>query len=345
MRNRRRLLSQIGAYQSGGLLLALIVLGGVFTSLSPDFLTTSNLTVVLLQVAIVGLVAIPGAMLLLSGLLDLSVGSVAVLAAAVFGTLAKVDHVAILPAAVLAVGVGAAWGLLNGTLVAGLQFSPVVVTLGGFAAARGLAQAITGNKTRGDFGDAFAALGSNTILGVPVPAVIFLGAFLVGAYLWYQTPLGRHLTAIGADVRAARSLGVAVRRLPCLVYVASGTAAAFGGLILTSELDGASPSIAQGLELQVLTAILLGGVSFNGGRGSLWGVLFGVLFIGVLDNGLILLNVGPYYVDIAVGIVLLVVAGVDVLYRRLERMPVSVEERDDPVADESAAPAPTGGAR
>ena len=336
MRNRRQVLSKIGAYQSGGLLVALVALGAIFTALTPDFLTTSNLTVVLLQVAIVGLVAVPGAMLLLAGFLDLSVGSVAVLAAAAFGTLAAVHGVPILPAAVVALLVGAAWGLLNGVLVGVLGFSPVVVTLGGFAAARGLAQAVTGNKTRGNFGDAFSVLGNDTVLGVPVPALIFVGAFLVGAYLWYETPLGRHLTAIGADAGAARSLGVAVRRLPCLVYVASGGAAAFGGLILTSELDGASPSIGQGLELQVLTAILLGGVAFTGGRGSLWGVLFGVLFVGVLDNGLILLNVGSYYVDIAVGFVLLVVAGVDVLYRRIERMPASADDEESDAGIASA---------
>ena len=112
------------------------------------------------------------------------------------------------------------------------------------------------------------------------------------------------MMAIGADKAAARSLGVAVRRIPLVLYVVSGLAAAAGGLIFTSELDGASLSIGIGLELQVLTAILLGGVAFTGGRGSLWGVLFGVLFVGVLNNGLVLINVGPYYANLAVGAVL-----------------------------------------
>jgi ribose transport system permease protein len=322
----RRLLALIGAYQSGGLLVALIALGGFFTMTSEHFLTDTNLKVVLLQVAVVGIIAIPGAMLLLSGYLDLSVGSVAVLAAAVFGELAKVQGVSIELSAAVALLVGAAWGTLNGVLIAYLRFSPVVVTLGGFAAARGVADALTEDVTRSGFGDSFAFLGNGDVIGLPAPAAIFIVLFVVGAYLWYATPLGRHLTAIGADATAARSVGVSVKRIPFLTYVASGLAAALAGLIITSQLDGASPSIGVGLELEVLTAILLGGVAFSGGRGSLWGVLFGVLFIGVLDNGLILLNVGPYYVNIAVGAVLLLVAGIDVLYQRLERIPLAVED-------------------
>ena len=139
-------------------------------------------------------------------------------------------------------------------------------------------------------------------------------------------PAGRHLTAIGADRTSARALGVSPSRLPCAAYVASGAAAAVGGLILTSELDGASLSIGVGLELQVLTAILLGGVAFAGGRGSLWGVLFGVFFVGVLNNGLILMNIGPYVANLAVGIVLGLAAAADGFYQRLERVPVKVEE-------------------
>jgi ribose/xylose/arabinose/galactoside ABC-type transport system permease subunit len=324
--NGRRLLALIGAYQSGGLLVALIALGAFFTTTSQHFLTDSNLKVVLLQVAVVGIIAIPGAMLLLSGYLDLSVGSVAVLAAAVFGELAKVQGAPIGVSAAVALLVGVGWGALNGVLIAYLRFSPVVVTLGGFAAARGVADALTEDVTRSGFGDDFAFLGNGDVLGLPAPAAIFLVLFVIGAYLWYATPLGRHLTSIGADATAARSVGVSVKRVPFLTYVASGLAAALAGLIITSQLDGASPSIGVGLELEVLTAILLGGVAFSGGRGSLWGVLFGVLFIGVLDNGLILLNVGPYYVNIAVGGVLLLVAGIDVLYQRLERIPLAVDD-------------------
>ncbi len=175
--------------------------------------------------------------------------------------------------------------------------------------------------------------------------LIFFAVFLIGVFVWYETSTGRHLIAIGANKSAATALGVASRRLPCVIYILSGTAAALGGLIVTAQLDGASVQIGVGLELQVLTAILLGGVAFNGGRGSLWGTLAGILFIGVLDDGLILINVGPYVADLAVGAALVVAAALDVLYQRLERVPVpeSAEaealETDKPAASAAGPPA------
>lgn len=335
----RSTLGSVGAYQSGGLFVALVVLALLFTVANGNFLTTSNLSIVLLQVTAVGLVAIPAGMLLLAGYLDLSVGSMAALSAGVFGLMVKDLHLPVLASVLLALGLGAAWGVLNGYTIAYLGFSPIVVTLAGFAGARGLAEAVTQSQTRSGFGAGFAKLGNANVGPLPLPAVIFIALFLVGVYLWYGTPLGRHLTAIGADPVAARAVGVSVRAIPLWAYVASGLMSALSGLILTSQLDGASPSIGVGLELQVLTAVLLGGVAFSGGRGSLWGVLFGVLFVGVLNNGLILLNVGPYYVNVAVGAVLFLVAGIDVIYRRLESLPPASLDED---AKSEAGHAPAG---
>jgi simple sugar transport system ATP-binding protein/fructose transport system ATP-binding protein len=237
---------------------------------------------------------------------------------------------------------------MNGILISYLGFSPVIVTLGGFAGAAGLAQTITSDSTRSGFGTSFDFLGNGTLAGIPVMVVIFFAVFLIGAFVWYETSTGRHLIAIGANKDAARALGVASRRLPCVIYILSGTAAALGGLIVTAQLDGASVQIGVGLELQVLTAILLGGVAFNGGRGSLWGTLAGILFIGVLDDGLILINVGPYVADLAVGGALVVAAALDVLYQRLERVPVretaeaEALETDRPGASAPAAAEPGG---
>jgi len=326
-------LRRLGAAQGGGLWVALILLSLYFSWSTGSFFTQSNLLVVLEQVSVVGMVAVPGAMLLVSGNLDLSVGSVAGLSAAMFGEFDKIFGWPMLLSFAGALLVGAAWGTMNGVLVSYLGFSPVIVTLGGYAGAAGLAQTITSDTTRSGFGALFGQLGNGTLAGIPVPGVIFVVVFLAGAYVWYQTRTGRHLIAIGANKEAATALGVASRRLPCVIYIISGTAAALGGLIVTSQLDGASVQIGVGLELQVLTAILLGGVAFTGGRGSLWGTLAGILFIGVLDDGLILINVGPYVADLAVGAALVVAAALDVLYQRLERMPVPDSAEADAAAD------------
>ena len=340
LRNSRNSLQRLASAQGGGLFVALVLLSLYFSVATGSFFTRSNILVVLEQISVLGIVAVPGAMLLVSGNLDLSVGSVGGLAAACFGEFDKIFGWPVWLAALGALAVGAAWGTMNGVLISYLGFSPVIVTLGGFAGAAGLAQTITSDSTRSGFGSAFDFLGDGTLVGVPVIVLIFFAVFLVGVYVWYETSTGRHLIAIGANKGAATALGVASKRLPCVIYILSGTAAALGGLIVTAQLDGASVQIGVGLELQVLTAILLGGVAFNGGRGSLWGTLAGILFIGVLDDGLILINVGPYVADLAVGAALVVAAALDVLYQRLERVPVpETAEAEALETDKTAAPA------
>ena len=340
LRNSRNSLQRLASAQGGGLFVALVLLSLYFSVATGSFFTRSNILVVLEQISVLGIVAVPGAMLLVSGNLDLSVGSVGGLAAACFGEFDKIFGWPVWLAALGALAVGAAWGTMNGVLISYLGFSPVIVTLGGFAGAAGLAQTITSDSTRSGFGSAFDYLGDGTLIGIPVIVLIFFAVFLIGAFVWYETSTGRHLIAIGANKSAATALGVASKRLPCVIYILSGTAAALGGLIVTAQLDGASVQIGVGLELQVLTAILLGGVAFNGGRGSLWGTLAGILFIGVLDDGLILINVGPYVADLAVGAALVVAAALDVLYQRLERVPVAeTAEAEALETDKTAAPA------
>jgi ribose/xylose/arabinose/galactoside ABC-type transport system permease subunit/ABC-type branched-subunit amino acid transport system ATPase component len=340
LRNSRSSLQRLASAQGGGLFVALVLLSLYFSVATGSFFTRSNILVVLEQISVLGIVAVPGAMLLVSGNLDLSVGSVGGLAAAVFGEFDKIFGWPVWLAALGALAVGAAWGTMNGILISYLGFSPVIVTLGGFAGAAGLAQTITSDSTRSGFGSAFDFLGDGTLVGIPVIVLIFFAVFLIGAFVWYETSTGRHLIAIGANKGAATALGVASKRLPCVIYILSGTAAALGGLIVTAQLDGASVQIGVGLELQVLTAILLGGVAFNGGRGSLWGTLAGILFIGVLDDGLILINVGPYVADLAVGAALVVAAALDVLYQRLERVPVpETAEAEALETDKTTAPA------
>jgi ribose transport system permease protein len=325
--------------QKRGLFFALVILLVFFSLTSQRFMTAPNIAVILQQVAVDGLVAIPGAMLILSGYVDLSVGSIAVLSAVVFGEV-MAAQLGLALAVVAALLTGTAWGVFNGYLIAYLGFSPIIVTLGGLAGARGLSQLITKGFTQFGFGDVFAFLGNGSVLSVPVPVWIYAIAFLIGAHIWYQTPYGRHMAAIGGAIDAARSLGIKAKAIPFWLYAASGFASAVGGLIVTSELDGASVSLGLGMELDVLTGILLGGVAFTGGRGSLFGVLFGTIFIGALSNGLIQINVSPYFQQLAVGIALILAAGLDILHQRLDRIRFHEEEAATaPAAPDAAAEA------
>lgn len=328
----QRLREGVNWAQRNGLFFALILLVAFFATRSDRYLTTQNLHIIFLQVAVVGIIAISGAMLIMAGYVDLAIGSIAVLASVVLGELVTAGWNP-LAASLVALLVGLVWGLATGYLVAYLGFSAVVVTLGGLAGARGVAEILSQGFTKYGFGKGFAKLGNGEFLSIDTPVWLFLALFLFGAYAWYQTPLGRHVTAIGAERHAAHSLGVATRRIPFLLYGASGLAAALGGLIVTSQLDAASLSIGINLELSVLSAILLGGVSFTGGRGSLFGVLLGVLFIGALDNGLVQMNVGPYYQRAAVGLALVLAAALDVLYQRLDRIPVPEAEPATPTKE------------
>jgi ribose transport system permease protein len=312
--------------QRNGLFFALVLLVLFFWLSSDRFMTGANIAVILQQVSVEGLIAIPGAMLVLSGFVDLSIGSVAVLSAVVFGE-AMQAGLGLAPSVLFGLAAGTLWGAFNGYLIAYLGFSPIIVTLGGLAGARGLSELITKGFTVFGFGPTFAQLGNGTLLSVPVPVWIYTVAFVVGAHVWYQTPFGTHMAAIGGARDAARALGIKTRLLPFWLYVASGFASAIGGLILTSELDGASVSLGLGMELNVLTGILLGGIAFTGGRGSLFGVLFGTIFIGALTNGLIQINVSPYFQQVAVGMALVFAAGLDVLYQRLDRIRFSDEDQ------------------
>jgi len=313
--------------QQSGVFFALMALALLFSLMSDRFFLRGNLTIVALQISVIGIVAIPGAMLVLSGYVDLSVGSVMILSAVGFGQMFDAG-VPIGLAVAVGLAIGLVWGLLvNGYLIAYLGFSPIVVTLGGLALARGLAEAWSQGITVFGFGDNFGFFGTGRWLDMPIPVWIFLVVVVAGFYAWNVGPWGRRMMAIGSSPEAALSLGVRIKRIPFLLYGASGLAAAVGGLILTAQLDAATLSIGRGLELQVLTAILLGGVSFTGGRGTLGGVLSGLAFLGVLRNGLILIGVGVFWQQAAVGSALLFAAFLDALYRRLER--VAVEGRAD----------------
>jgi len=275
---------------ANSLLLGVAALILVFALMNDRFLTVDNIRNISVQISVLAVVSVPMAVLLITGKVDLSVGSTLALGAVTSGLL--ITHGYPMGLAIL-VGVlsGAAIGVINGFLVTVLELSPLIVTLGALTAVRGLAITIAPNPVF-NFPESFLSLGDGEILGIPNLALVALAAFLAGSVLLMMMPMGRHVYAIGVNPEAAYLSGVRVGPIGFLMFGLTGAAAGLAGVMLASRLGSApSGSLGVGFELEVLTAVILGGVAFGGGRGTMLGVLLGVIFLGVLQNGLTLENV------------------------------------------------------
>lgn len=301
--------------EEAGLLAILISFCGILVILSPYFLTFNNITNVLQDVAVTGIVSIGMTYVIISGGIDLSVGSTLALAAVVSATYAKHGHS--VPSVILvAVLVGLVVGLLNGLAITLLHVPPLVTTLAMLSMARGAELFYGKANTIFGFGDRFDAIGGGSILQVPNLVSISLVLFVIGAFVLARTPYGRRVYAVGGSPRAARIVGISTRRVMTSVYVISGVLSGIAGVLLVSRLDSAPSILGTNLELQSISAVVIGGTSLTGGKGGVWGTLIGVLLIGVINNALNLLNVSPYYQQFVQGAVLFVAVAIDVVRRR-----------------------------
>jgi ribose/xylose/arabinose/galactoside ABC-type transport system permease subunit len=295
-----------------GIFAALILLIALFTLLNGNFFTLGNAQNILLQSSELAIVVIPLAFLLMSGSVDLSIGSVAS-ASAVSSALVMSQTGNTL----LGIGVGLLLGLvagaLNGLLVAYGGLNPIVVTLGFLSVWGGFAQLITGGKTvqRSSLPDDFRGLGTATFGPIPIQIVLLVVVIALGWYFLRRNRLGKEILAIGGNERAAHLMGVNVRMRRFQMFLASGVAAAIVGILLTAKVQSASPTIGSGMELQALTVVLLGGVAFEGGMGRISGVVAGLLFFKVLSNGLVFLQVSPFLQTMLVGATLIVAVALD----------------------------------
>ncbi|WP_327312601.1 ABC transporter permease [Streptomyces sp. NBC_01235] len=301
------------------LLLVLAVMVLVFQLTTSSFLDAGNLRGIATDAATLAIVAVPLALLVISGYLDLSVGSTLALGGLVAGWLAGQQHQQPVVAVLGALAAGAAVGAVNGVLCCYLGLSAFIVTLGMLTAVRGFAQQLFPLPLSG-FGSGFAWLGGSRIAGIDAPVVLAALVLVAGALFLALTPAGRHVFAIGVNREAAYLSGVGVRRTPFALFVVTGVAAALAGAIKASVLDSVvAGTSGAGFELTVLTAVLLGGVALTGGSGSVFGVLLGVLFLGCLQNGLTLLSVPTFWQQMAQGTALVAGAALACFGPRLTR--------------------------
>lgn len=304
-----------GLPDQAALVVVLAALVAFFSIQSEYFLNFDNFVNILTAAAVVGILAAPGTLLIVAGQIDLSVGSGVAFVGIVLATTAPMFG---LPTAILiAICCGLMIGALNGVLVTGLGINSLITTLGMLAILRGFAQVTSNGQTK-TISD-FDSLGTaRPFLDIPVPVLILAAVLLLTGLIARFTVFGRRIYAIGSNPTAARLSGIPSARVIFGTFLLSGAAIALGGLIVTSQLGAASPQAATGLELSVVAAVILGGASLNGGRGTILGTFLGVMILAVLNNGLVLMNIPSFWQDVARGTVLLLAVAVDRLRVRFE---------------------------
>jgi ribose/xylose/arabinose/galactoside ABC-type transport system permease subunit len=287
----------------------LLLVGVVLTIASPVFLTHNNLMNVGLATSVAALLAVGQTYVIILAEIDLSVGAALGFTAVVTAQTLR-DH-GLVAGVAAGVAAGAAIGLVNGLLVTKTRMPSFIATLATMSVLSGLSLQLTkGNPVAVTDYD-FQGIGQSRIAGVPVPVVIMLVVFAAAGYLLARTRFGRHVYATGDNTEAARLSGVRTDRVKILAFVISGVLAALAGFILTARLSTAEPTAGTGLELEAIAAVIIGGTSLAGGRGTLLGTLVGALVLGVIDNGMNLLDVSPFLQNVVKGLVILLAVFLD----------------------------------
>ncbi|MBB5701992.1 ribose transport system permease protein [Ochrobactrum daejeonense] len=292
----------------------------VFFSFATDaFLSQQNITNVLRQVAMLGIASVGMALVVLTGGIDLSVGSVIALVGVVVALAMTALGLNVYAACLLGIATGAFVGLINGLAVTAFAIPPLIATLAMLTAVRGVVYILSGGLPIFGFPPEFSVFGRGMVGFIPVSVLTMIAVLAIGWILLNRTRYGRYLYAIGGNQEAARLSGISVNFNLIITYVLAGIFSAIAGIIMLSRLNSAQPNVATGFEMDVITAVVLGGISISGGEGRFSGVIFGILIIGVLSNGMILLNVQDYWQLVIKGAVLMLAVGLDRYYARLSR--------------------------
>ncbi|PIE32517.1 ribose ABC transporter permease [candidate division KSB3 bacterium] len=298
-----------------GLLIVFAVICVILSFLSPVFLKQQNLVNILLSASLVGVVSSGMTFVILSAGIDLSVGSVVALAGTTVAMLVN-QGLAPAPAIMLTLLVGCCFGAINGFFITTIGVNPLITTLGTMMVFRGAAYIVSGGSAVYIQNEAFYKIGTGCLFGIQNPILVLIATFLVFYIILTKTVFGRNLYVIGGNKEAARLCGVTIRRYSYAIYIISGLMATLSGIILAGRMTSGQPTAASGLELDVVTAVVLGGTALTGGEGSMAGTILGVMIMTVFRNGLLLLNVDAFYQYIASGMLLLAAVTFDQLRHR-----------------------------
>lgn len=318
-----RTLAAISQYRIASVTAILFVLSLFFWARNPDvFLKPANLAVMMRFVATIGLLAVGEILVIITGGIDLSVGSMTALTGVLAAILmvrgvAPLPPLGAVPAVVITLACAALVGVWHGLCVTRLRLPPFIITLGTSIIVRGLAAFITrGYPILFPSGSPFLILGQGELYSIPVMFVILLSVALLASLLLSATTLGRHIYAVGGNIEAARVSGIDVDRVRIFCYAVSGVMAGLVGILLASRLGQGTPTVGEGYELWAIAATVLGGTSLMGGEGSVVGAILGAAIMAVMSNGLVFVNFSPYLTNVVLGAVLMVAVAYDMWQRQ-----------------------------
>jgi len=306
--NKKNVIQILNKFKTG---IGLLILVTVLSFMSPYFLTIPNLLNVVRQVSIIAIVSFGMTMVILTGGIDLSVGSMLAFSGAIAAGMIVNSGLNVFLAIFIGLAAGTALGLFNGIAVAKAKLPAFIVTLAMMTVARGFTLIYTNGRPISGFNKTFRFFGAGYLGSIPVPVLIMFILLAVIYILLKKTPLGRYIYAIGGNEKATKLSGINTDKIKIAVYALNGFLAAVSGIILTSRLNSAQPMAGEGYELDAIAAVVLGGTSLSGGSGGVVGTIVGALIIAVLNNGLNLLNVSSFYQLVAKGAVILLAVFLD----------------------------------
>lgn len=312
---------------STGLLIAVIVLFLYLTFFAPNFLSSRNLLNILRAISFSGIIACGMTLIIISADIDVSVGSAAAWSSSLLGILAIDVGVPLYLAVVLVLIQGTLIHVIAGFIRTRWEIPAFVVTLALFISLRGAARLITNAFPITPFPDSFNFWGGGYLLegipllerGIPIPVIFMMLTFLVFHFITKRTTFGRAVYAVGGNEEAARLSGIPIMRTRLTIFGLTGFLAAFAGVLISSRIMSGSSNIAEGLEFEVIAAVIIGGTSLMGGKGSIWGTFLGVVFIGLLSNGMVLQGISPFVQEIVRGLIILLAVFISTWQRSLQK--------------------------
>lgn len=294
-----------------GLLIAFIIICTILSVASPNFLNIQNILTILRQISINGILAIGVTYVILTGGIDLSLGSMVALTGVIAATFAHEGSYNAAVPICLGMLAGVVFGLINSLVITKGKVAPFIVTLGMMTIARGLALVISRGRPITNLSKEFKFIGGGDVLGIPVPVLILVLVAIISVIILSNTKIGRYVYAVGGNENAANASGINVNMIKTFVYTVCGALSGLAGVVLASRITAGQPNTGVGYELDAIAAAVIGGTSLLGGIGSIVGTILGALIIGVINNGLDLLNVSSYYQQIIKGIIIICAVLID----------------------------------